>query len=377
MIKRFFYLGDYHDFPIGTHDKDQNISLVSSFSLDDFIDMNRKEPFDLLLLCGRAGPSIISDWFERLAGEVHMPGVMISLQEGDSPPGFLEDYPFYKGPVFYQLGTGEFWEALSSSAVGRTAGDYVANPDPGDNLSYGLIGCSPQIRNVRCKIHKYATCRSLSLLITGENGTGKELVARAVHFEGHGPETPFVAVQPSSIGADLLESSLFGVSKGAFTGSEPRRGLMEMARGGVLFMDEIGTLSPSCQASLLRVLQERKIRPLGSSKEIDTDFRLLTATNEDLSAGKREHVIREDLYHRIAALVIEIPPLRERKEDIPLLAEYFLGEGEGKGFSTRALRKLAAHDWPGNVRELENTVARALAESEKNRIIESRDILLL
>jgi transcriptional regulator with PAS, ATPase and Fis domain len=223
---------------------------------------------------------------------------------------------------------------------------------------------------------KYAVHR-LPVLILGESGTGKDLIARALHREGHGPDTPFEAFQVSPVGEELFESNLFGVRKGAFTGSESRKGLIEQARGGVLFLDEIGTLSPGNQISLLRVLEERAMRPLGSDQIVKTDFRLISATNEILPSLVDSGQFRSDLFHRISTLIINVPPLRERKEDILLLAEFFLADERVKKILTKhAVLKLSSHDWPGNVRELLNTIKRAIVESGTRHTIEARDIII-
>jgi DNA-binding NtrC family response regulator len=204
-----------------------------------------------------------------------------------------------------------------------------------------------------------------TVLIQGESGTGKELVARAIHAASPRAGGPFVAVDCGAIAEGVLESELFGHARGAFTGAQQaRRGLFEEAQGGTLFLDEIGDVGPNLQARLLRVLQEGTIRRVGTNEPVAVDVRVVAASNRDLEAAVKEGRFRADLYYRLAVVTIRIPPLRERREDVPLLAEHFAqkhGRAEGSAVSPAARDLLLAHDWPGNVRELENVVARALA----------------
>jgi DNA-binding NtrC family response regulator len=204
-----------------------------------------------------------------------------------------------------------------------------------------------------------------TVLIQGESGTGKELVARAIHAASPRAAGPFVAVDCGAIAEGVLESELFGHARGAFTGAQQaRRGLFEEAQGGTLFLDEIGDVGPNLQARLLRALQEGTIRRVGTNESIAVDVRVVAASNRDLEAAVKEASFRADLYYRLAVVTIRIPPLRERREDIPLLAEHFAhkhGRSEGSAISPAARDLLVAYDWPGNVRELENVVARALA----------------
>jgi DNA-binding NtrC family response regulator len=204
-----------------------------------------------------------------------------------------------------------------------------------------------------------------TVLVVGESGTGKELVARAIHTASARSAGPFVAVDCGSIAEGVLESELFGHARGSFTGATgSRRGLFEEAGGGTLFLDEIGDIGPRIQGQLLRVLQEGEIRRVGESTSVRVDTRVVTATNKDLAELVKSARFREDLFYRLNVVTIRIPPLRERREDIPLLAEHFASRhaGErGANLTTDAREALIAWDWPGNVRELENAVARALA----------------
>jgi two-component system response regulator GlrR len=214
-----------------------------------------------------------------------------------------------------------------------------------------------------------------TVLILGESGTGKELVARAIHQQGARRARPFVPVNCAAIPENLLESELFGHERGAFTGAERKhRGLFLEADGGTLFLDEVGDLSPPLQAKLLRALQERSIRPVGAQQDIRLDLRVISATHRDLPALVQEGRFREDLYYRLAVLPLRLPSLRERADDILLLAQHFLERAAaslGKtlgGFDAEASAWLLAHRWPGNVRELENVVERAATLTAGPRI---------
>jgi two-component system, NtrC family, response regulator PilR len=209
---------------------------------------------------------------------------------------------------------------------------------------------------------------SSTVLISGESGTGKELVARAIHFNSPRKDRPFVAVNCGALSETLLDSELFGHMRGAFTGAESnKKGFIEVAEKGTIFLDEIGEMSPVVQVKLLRVLQERKFRRLGGTEEIDADIRILAATNRDLSKMVAEGSFREDLFYRINVIPLRLPPLRERLDDIPQLAEHFVAkfaERMGKpitGISKAALARLREYAWPGNIRELENAMERAVA----------------
>jgi two-component system response regulator HydG len=207
-----------------------------------------------------------------------------------------------------------------------------------------------------------------SVLLLGESGTGKELAARALHYAGPRGHGPFVAVNCAAIPETLLEAELFGHEKGAFTGADRRRaGLLQEADGGTLFLDEVADMPLALQAKLLRALQDKAVRPVGGRETVQLDFRLVSATNTDLAARVREGRFREDLYYRLAVIPARLPSLRERAEDVPLLARHFLerfAAAAGKpvnAFADDAMSWMLAHPWPGNVRELENTVARAVA----------------
>jgi len=229
-----------------------------------------------------------------------------------------------------------------------------------------IIGASPQMQNVYRMIAKCAPTNS-TVMLTGESGTGKELIARAIHYNSLRRDKPFVAVDCNSLSENLLESEMFGHVKGSFTGAVVnKKGMFEVAESGTLFLDEIGNVSLATQAKLLRVIQEREFKAVGDTRTQSANFRLITATNKDLKAMVAEGTFREDLFYRINIFPIQVPPLRERRDDIPPLAFHFLkvfSDELGKNvteFSEGAMSALVHHDWPGNVRELENTIHRAV-----------------
>lgn len=231
---------------------------------------------------------------------------------------------------------------------------------------HDVITKNPRMEEILALTQEVASLRS-TVLIRGESGTGKELIARAVHFSGNRAEKPFIVVSCAALTETLLESELFGYEKGAFTGATAQvKGKFELANGGTIFLDEIGDISAKLQADLLRVLQERRFYRVGGTQEIEVDVRVIAATNKNLAEEVQEGEFREDLYYRLNVIEIRLPPLRERREDIPLLAEHFvqrISSELGKdvaGISEDALKLLIAYDWPGNVRELENVIERAL-----------------
>lgn len=237
-----------------------------------------------------------------------------------------------------------------------------------------LLGDSREMKRLYQRIMQVAPTDS-TVLITGESGTGKELVARAIHTQSPRRENPFVAVDCMTLAESLLESELFGHVKGSFTGAtQTKRGLFEVAEGGTLLLDEIGNISPSTQAKLLRVLQERVVTPIGGTSPIPIDIRLVAATNSNLQNMVQQGLFREDLFFRLNIIPIELPPLRERKGDLMLLASQFLrrfAEENGKeirGFSPDVIEKLESYHFPGNVRELENLIERAVVLSQSDLI---------
>jgi DNA-binding NtrC family response regulator len=244
-----------------------------------------------------------------------------------------------------------------------------------------IIGRSPAMQEIFATIERVAPTRA-TVLIAGESGTGKDLIARAIHYHSPRRDRPFVKINCTTIPENLMESELFGYEKGAFTGATASKpGRFELADTGTVFLDEIGDVPPNIQVKLLRVLQEHEFERLGSNKTRQIDVRVIAATNADLRAALEHGEFREDLYYRLNVVPINVPPLRERKEDIPALAEHFVRKYAAelgrpvKGLSEEALAVLRAHHWPGNVRELENVIERSLVLCS-GEILRAADIKL-
>ena len=240
--------------------------------------------------------------------------------------------------------------------------------------SSGLVGSTPQMKQIFHMIADVAPSTA-SILILGETGTGKELVANALHCQSDRACMPFVALHCAALSEGVLESELFGHEKGAFTGAvQARKGRFEMADGGTLFLDEVGEMSLKVQVKLLRVLEKGEFERVGGEKTLKVDVRLITATNRNLEKEVSEGRFREDLFYRLNVITIHLPPLRERKDDIPILSNFFVikytkkYKKEIKGFAPEAMEALCAYHWPGNVRELENVVERAIVLCKKNTI---------
>jgi len=309
-------------------------------------------------------------------------------------------------PVLIVTGFGTVKTAVA--AMKKGAFDYIAKPIDNEELkcvvkraleirqlftrhqqlSQGLrerfnfdrvIGSSEQIQKVK-KLLADVVDTDSTILITGESGTGKELLARAIHYSGRRAQCPLVAINCAAIPETLLESELFGYEKGAFTDAKTSKpGRLKIANGGTVFFDEVAELSPMTQVKLLRVLQEKEIEPLGGTKSIKVDIRIIAATNKDLFEQVKKGHFREDLYYRINVFPVHIPPLRERKEDIRSLLEFFVHQFSHelgkkiKGFATEALSILEQHPWPGNIRELENLVERVMIIC-KSQWVEAADL---
>jgi two-component system nitrogen regulation response regulator GlnG len=244
-----------------------------------------------------------------------------------------------------------------------------------------IVGRSPKMLKVFKDIGRVAS-KDITVLVTGESGTGKELVAKAIHYNSKRRSGPFAAINSASIPRDLMEAELFGWEKGAFTGARDKHtGKIESANGGTLFLDEISELDTNLQAKLLRFMQDKKFSPLGSNRIVEADVRVIGATNKDLKDAVNKGVFREDLYYRFNVVQIKLPPLREKREDISLLAKHFLKDAEKrfetgkKELSKDAKELLLKYGWPGNVRELENAIRRACVLSN-GAVIEKRDLLL-
>ncbi len=241
---------------------------------------------------------------------------------------------------------------------------------------HGIVGTTPKIQDVLRTVARLKDSR-VPVLIVGESGTGKELVARAIHFRGTFANRPFVAVDCGSLVPTLIESELFGYEKGAFTGAiRSKPGLFQSANGGTIFLDEIGELPLEMQAKLLRVLQEKEVRPVGSNQKFKADVRVIAATNRDLEAEYRAGRFRKDLYFRLDVVTVRLPSLRERRSDIPMLVHWFLDRhqnGSSIQVTGAAMKCLLQYEWPGNVRELENCVARATALGD-GKLIDVSDL---
>jgi len=244
-----------------------------------------------------------------------------------------------------------------------------------ENLD-GIIGTSANIQDVLRMVSRVKDTRT-PVLVSGESGTGKELVARAIHFRGALAQTPFVAVDCGSLVPTLMESELFGYEKGAFTGAiKTKAGLFQAANGGTIFLDEIGELPLEMQAKLLRVLQEKEVRPVGSNEKVNVDVRVIAATNRDLEAAYREGTFRKDLYFRLNVVTVHLPALRDRRSDIPMLVHHFLDRYAPESHlqvTTAAMNSLLNYEWPGNIRELENCIARAITLGDR-RVIDVSDL---
>ena len=237
-----------------------------------------------------------------------------------------------------------------------------------------IVGTSPKIQAV-VRLIEQITSSAVNVLITGESGTGKELTAKAIHFSSARSAKPFVALNCAALSDDLVEAELFGIEKGVATGVDRRIGHFEAAHQGTLFLDEIGDLSLRSQAKILRALQEGVVEKLGSHKSVDVDVRVLAATNKDLPAEIKKGKFREDLYYRLKVVHVELPPLREVAEDVPLLANHFLKRASDAAgrfemqFHADVLRRMTAYKWPGNVRELENEIQRLVAVTPRRAIV--------
>ena len=301
-------------------------------------------------------------------------------------------------PVVMISAHGEIRDAVEAMKLG--AQDYLVKPfDPeelvirlkriieGRNLrtrveigrrsptsEFELVGEGAAIQRIQGIIAKVASTPS-SILVTGESGVGKEVIARAVHHASSVVSGPFVPVNVGGLPDTLLESELFGYERGAFTGAESKKlGMFELAIGGTLFLDEIGEMPTHLQVKLLRILQDKRVQRLGGTRQIPIDIRVIAATNKDLDAAVRNREFREDLYYRLNVVHIHVPPLRDRRDDIPLLVGYFIAKMNRKlgkrieGIEPRALDLLVGHPWPGNVRELENAIERAIIFAESDTI---------
>ncbi|MAJ28496.1 hypothetical protein CBD41_03700 [bacterium TMED181] len=261
-------------------------------------------------------------------------------------------------------------------AVSRALASTNRDQNRNRNLRQRMVGNTPVMRELFEMVEKVAPTNS-TVLVTGESGCGKELIARAIHDGSNRNDHQFIAVNCSAFTEGLLESELFGHVKGAFTGAvEERKGVFVSANGGTLFLDEVADMSLSTQVRILRALEDRRVIPVGGDSEVETDVRIIAATNKDLTIEVQEGRFREDLFYRLNVIPMHLPPLRDRKEDLPLLAGHFIrrhAEAMGKpvsGMTPAAHQALSQHDWPGNVRELENVIQRQVALCQEDLIDE-------
>lgn len=313
------------------------------------------------LLCA---PMIVG---ERVIGAIYLDARVPTVQFDSTHLRILQAIAHIAALALENL---DHWEKLRQENLALRA--EVA-------FKHDIVGRSPRIQKIFEFIRKAAPTDS-TVLIQGESGTGKELVARAIHSNSPRADCPFVAINSAAIAASLLESELFGHEKGSFTGAvSQKKGKMELAEGGTLFLDEISELAPELQAKLLRVLQEREFERVGGTRSIPLNIRLIAATNKSLTHAVDAGEFRKDLFYRLNVVSVTVPPLRERREDIPEMAEYFLRKAQGKcqtlarSVSAEALRCLTNYDWPGNVRELENAIERA-AVLGTNDVIRPEDL---
>ena len=306
-------------------------------------------------------------------------------------------------PVIMISGHGDLETAVESMRMG--AFDYISKPPDLNRLlnsvrsafkggskeikaksvikkikEYNIIGKSPEILKIASLITKVSKTNA-KVLILGPNGSGKELVANQIHLNSPRASSPFVEVNCAAIPTELIESELFGHIKGAFTSAvKDKTGKFEAANGGTLFLDEVGDMSLSAQSKVLRALQEHKIQKVGSERDLVVDVRIIAATNKNLKNEIKDGKFREDLYHRLAVIEMNVPPLNERRSDIPLLSDYFLSQiamensDEEKGIDNNALKKLQSFDWSGNVRELRNVIERLVILSE-GPVISKDDVI--
>jgi DNA-binding NtrC family response regulator len=337
--------------------------------------------------------------YDAIVTDLRLPGI----DGGAVVDAALQRYPDIVAIVVTGYGTVK----AAVEAIKRGAWDFVSKPFQIDELTHaleaaleqrrlksenaylraqlderyrfeGLIGKSPAMKRL-FQLLETITATNSTILITGETGTGKEVVARAIHHNGPRRAQRFVALNCSAIPETLLEAELFGHVRGAFTGAVGnRQGRFEQAHKGTLFLDEVGTMSPALQMKLLRALQEREFERVGDSHTIKVDVRVIAATNSDLTRMVADGQFREDLYYRLNVIPVQLPPLRDRRDDIPLLAQHFLdkfrSEGRAVTISQEAMRRLMAYLWPGNVRQLENAIERAVAFGSSRGQIDVEDL---
>lgn len=344
-------------------------SVLEAMSVDAALNLMKRNPVDAIItdikMPGKDGYQLF-DYVSR--HYPHIPVMFLTAYgKVDSAVAALSNGAFYyfvKPPDYQKL------KQILSSAISQSTQNI--DPDLSESDAQPVSHSDAMIR-----IYKTVASikdKETSVLITGETGTGKEIIANHLHYHSVRRSKPFIAVNCAAIPRDLLESELFGYERGAFTGAaQSRTGKFEEASGGTVFLDEIGEMDPTLQAKLLRVLQERQVQRLGSTRKIDVDFRLITSTNRDLAREMEGGRFRTDLFYRINVVCIELPPLRERKEDIPMLATHFLNsfckrETKRLHFSDDMIGVLIGYPWPGNVRQLKNAIEHAVVMTPGPRV---------
>lgn len=362
-----------------------SFSVVNAARLSEAIDLLGKEPFDCVLLdltlpdsLGLETFFMVKDWAPYVPVVV-LTGLSDETMAARAVREGAQDY-LIKGQVDGDILARSIRHAIERQAAARgphgSAGG-AAKPAADDEGAqyFKIIGASRSIKETKEIIFTVARTSNTSVLIQGETGTGKGLAANAIHFFSNRRSHPFIKLNCSAIPDTLIEAEMFGYEKGAFTDAkQSKRGLFELADGGTIFLDEIGDMDFRLQPKLLQALENRTFRRVGGVRDIRVDVRVVAATNKDLEAMVRERRFREDLYYRLNVMVIEIPTLRERKEDILTLAESFIREDNEafgkniKGLSPAAIEKLLGYSWPGNVRELKNVIERAMILTESEEI---------
>ncbi|MDP6467799.1 MAG: sigma-54 dependent transcriptional regulator, partial [Pirellulaceae bacterium] len=354
----------------------QEYQIVEAASGPSAIEMLRQQPADLVFLdlnMPRMGGQVVLEQLGDLVGSIDI----VVVTADDSVTSAVQCMRL--GAVDYLT---KPYEVEAVRGIARRVTRRVELQRRLDELqtqldqkqAFGaLVGISKPMRDLFSQLERAARA-PIDILVRGETGTGKELIAREIHRLSDRSNGPFVAVNTAAIAESLAESELFGHVRGAFTGADTeRQGVFEQANGGTLFLDEIGDMPLPTQTKILRALQEREIQPVGSAKSIAVDVRVITATHQDLPLAIDDGTFRQDLYYRIRGIELQVPPLRRRREDVILLASYFLervakNSSESPQLDSRAVDRLLSHNWPGNVRELEQTITSAAVMAEAGRI---------
>jgi DNA-binding NtrC family response regulator len=368
MVKVLFVDDDPQAHKTLAHVLPEQYTLLSAYTARQGIDAAAREAPDVVLL------DINLPDMDGIAALRHVaarpaapPAVMLTAM---SEPRLVKE-AILAGACDYIVKPYDLKELLGTlrTAVAGADARRAAASGVGQDLLGQLIGESAGMREVKMLILRYAPSDS-PVLILGESGTGKELVARSIHETSRRRGGSCIAINCGALPETLLESELFGAEKGAFTDAVSRAGSFEQANGGTLFLDEIGDMSPAAQTRLLRVIEQKELIRVGGSRAIPLDVRVVSATHRELSAHHDNRRFRADLFYRLSVLPIRVPPLRDRSEDIPVLAAHFLSllGNRGTGMSAEAREKLCAHRWPGNIRELRNVMERAALAAEGNAI---------